>query len=154
MALILGIDPGKKGALAILDSETNSVMTHDMPGTTRDLHNLIAGLPIIKVAVVEKPYYPAINGTSNAGKKGEDYGVLIGALQWRDIPFHEVPPAEWKKSLHIPTDKNAARQRANQFYPDNADQWPLVKHDGRAEAALIAWYGLKWAKRPIQTPKE
>ena len=146
MALILGIDPGKKGALAVLDTETHAVATHDMPGTTRELHDLIAGLPIIKIAVVEKPYYPAINGTSNAGKKGESYGVLIGALEWRDIPFREVPPKDWKASLIVPTDKNAARQRANQFFPDAADQWPLVKHDGRAEAALIAWYGLKWVK--------
>lgn len=144
--LILGIDPGKAGALAVLDTETHRVTTHDMPGTTRDLHNLIAGLPIIKIAVVEKPYYPAINGTANAGKKGEAYGVLIGALEWRDIPLREVRPQDWKQSLNIPTDKNAARQRANQFFPDDADQWPLVKHDGRAEAALIAWYGLRWAK--------
>jgi predicted RNase H-like nuclease (RuvC/YqgF family) len=40
--LILGIDPGKEGALAILDTETLRVTTHDMPGTTRDLHNFIA----------------------------------------------------------------------------------------------------------------
>lgn len=144
--LILGIDPGKAGAVAVLDTETNRVTTHDMPGTTRDLHNLIADLPIIRIAIVEKPFYPPTNGTANAGKKGEAYGVLIGALEWRDIPFREVRPEEWKRSLNVPTDKNAARQRANQFFPDDADQWPLVKHDGRAEAALIAWYGLRWAK--------
>jgi hypothetical protein len=142
--LILGVDPGKSGALAVLDTETHRVTTYDMPATTRELHNLIAGLPIIKIAVVEKPFYPPQNGPANAGKKGEAYGTLLGALEWRDIPFRQVPPAEWKRSLNVPTDKNAARQRANEFFPDDADQWPLVKHDGRAEAALIAWYGLKW----------
>jgi Holliday junction resolvasome RuvABC endonuclease subunit len=146
MSLILGIDPGKHGGLAILDTDGNRVTTRDMPGTTRELHDFIAGLPIIKIAVVEKPYYPQMNGTANAGKKGEAYGVLIGALQWRDIPFREVRPVDWKQSLNVPTDKNAARQRAGQFFPDDADQWPLVKHDGRAEAAMIAWYGLRWAK--------
>jgi hypothetical protein len=30
---------------------------------------------------------------------------------------------------------------ASQIFPDCADQWALVKHDGRAEAALIAYYG-------------
>ena len=144
--ILLGIDPGKQGALALLDTETNRVTTHDMPGTTRELHDLIAGFPIIRIAVVEKPFYPPKNGTANAGKKGEAYGTLIGALEWRDIPFREVRPEEWKRSLNVPTDKNASRQRANQFFPDDADQWPLVKHDGRAEASLIAWYALRWAK--------
>lgn len=128
----------------MLDTDTHRVTTYDMPATTRDLHNLIADLPIIKIAVVEKPFYPPQNGPANAGKKGEAYGTLLGALEWRDIPFRQVPPAEWKRSLNVPADKYAARQRANEFFPDDADQWPLVKHDGRAEAALIAWYGLKW----------
>lgn len=144
MTLILGIDPGKSGALAVLDRDTNRVTCYDMPGTTRELHDLIAGLPMIKIAVVEKPFYPPQNGTANAGKKGEDYGVLIGALQWRDIPFREVRPADWKKSLSVPAAKDSARQRAGQFFPDDSEQWPLKKHDGRAEAALIAWYGVKW----------
>ena len=143
--LILGVDPGKTGALAVFDPETLRVTCHDMPGTTRDLHEFIAGLPIIRMAVVEKPYYPPQNGPANAGRKGEAYGVLIGALQWRDIPMQEVRPVDWKKSLNVPKDKHAARQKAGEVFPDDADQWKLAKHDGRAEAALLAWYGRKWA---------
>jgi hypothetical protein len=36
---------------------------------------------------------------------------------------------------------NGARARATQLLPAAAHRWPLVKHDGRAEAALIAYYG-------------
>jgi hypothetical protein len=138
--IFLGVDPGKSGALALLDYETGRVTCHDMPATTRELHDLIAGLPIIKRAGVEKPFYPPQNGPANAGRKGEAYGILIGALQWRDIPFQEIRPADWKRALGVPADKAGAREKASQFYPDDADQWRLAKHDGRAEAALIAWH--------------
>jgi len=143
VTLILGVDPGRTGALAVLDTEAMRVTCRDMPDTTRDLHDFIAGLPIIKTAVVEKPYYPAINGTANAGRKGEQYGILIGALQWRDIPFVEVRPAKWKAALGLDASKAASREKASQLFPDDADQWRLVKHDGRAEASLIAWF---WAR--------
>lgn len=38
-------------------------------------------------------------------------------------------------------DKAAARHRASQLWPGLADSFALVKHDGRAEAALIALHG-------------
>ena len=144
--IILGIDPGKKGALALLDTDGNTVETHDMPDTTRGLHDLIAGLPLIRVAVVEKPFAGPMMSKASFGKFCLGYGILIGALAWRDIPFHEVRPTDWKTSLNVSTDKNRARERASQFFPTNADQWTRVKDDGRAEAALIAWYGLRWTK--------
>ena len=145
MTYILGIDPGVKGAIALLDTDNNSVATWPMPDTTRELHDLIAGLPIVKICALEKPFYPQMIGTANAGKIGEAYGIIKGALAWRDIPFREVRPKDWKAALNIPAEKGRARNRASEFYPDNADQWSLAKQDGRAEAALIAWYGLKWS---------
>ncbi len=148
MTYLLGIDPGKQGGIALLEADrptaVYSVQTWPMPDTTRALHDLIAGLPIIKVCALEKPFYPASIGTANAGRIGEAYGIIKGALAWRDIPFREVPPKEWKASLNVSTDKNLARQRASEFFPENSDQWRLVKEDGRAEAALIAWFAMKW----------
>ena len=46
-----------------------------------------------------------------------------------------------------PADKNASRRRASEFFPDCADQWKLAKHDGRAEAAMLAWYGLGFVRK-------
>jgi crossover junction endodeoxyribonuclease RuvC len=50
---------------------------------------------------------------------------------------------KWKKSLGVPADKYAARMRASQLLPEFAHNWPLKKHDGRAEASLISLYGIK-----------
>jgi len=148
MTFLLGIDPGKKGGIALLEADKPSavyqVQTWPMPDTTRALHDLIAGLPIIKICMLEKPFYPQIIGITNAAVIAEAYGILKGALAWRDIPFREIRPNDWKKSLNVSTDKNLARQRASEFFPDNADQWKLAKQDGRAEAALIAWFGMKF----------
>ena len=142
--MILGIDPGKQGALALLDTEANSVETWPMPATTRELHDLIAGLPKVYIAAVEKPFVLQKQGAPNAFTIGLNYGILTGALAWRSIPFREVRSNEWKPAMSVPADKKAARQVASQMFPDCADQWKLAKHDGRAEAALIAVYGTRW----------
>jgi crossover junction endodeoxyribonuclease RuvC len=53
-----------------------------------------------------------------------------------------VRPNIWKKAIGCPKDKDMARMLASRLLPQHSDNWPLKKHDGRAEAALIALYGL------------
>lgn len=144
MTTILGIDPGAKGALALLDADTLRVECLDMPDTIEGLHDLIAGLPEIRICVLEQLHAGPQMGRVSIARMFEGYGALKGALAWRSIPTRTVRPSEWKPSLNIPADKTAARRRAAEFYPDDAHQWRLAKHDGRAEAALIAWFGRKW----------
>lgn len=141
---LLGIDPGRNGALAILDTDTRRVTCHDMPATTPELHDLIAGLPEIRVCCLEQIHAGPQMSRRTIGVMFEGFGLLKGALAWRSIPVQTVRPSVWKQSLNIPADKTAARRRAAEFFPDDAHQWALAKHDGRAEAALIAWYGLRW----------
>lgn len=142
--MILGIDPGKSGGIALLDEDGPTVTTWPMPDTTWALHELIAGLPIIRIAAVEKPFVIQAQGVSNALTMGINYGILIGALSWRDIPFREVRPADWKPAMGVPKDKTTAREIASRMFPDAAGQWRLAKEDGRAEAALIAVYAQRW----------
>lgn len=150
MSILCGIDPGRNGAIAIFDTETMRVTCHDMPDTTAGLHDLIAGLPIVKVCALEKPFYPQMIGITNATKIAEAYGILRGALQWRDIPVREVRPSEWKRALNLGTSKAASREKAGQFFPDDAEQFKRVRDDGRAEAALLAWYGLRWTQKNLK----
>ena len=141
--LLLGCDPGRAGALAILDTDAHRVTCHDLPNTTAELHDLIAGLPTVRRAVVERPFYPATAGTKNVATMAFNYGVLLGALAWRSIPVVEVAPAKWKAKLALSSSKAASREMASRLFPDDAHQWRLVKHDGRAEAALISWWGVQ-----------
>jgi hypothetical protein len=45
--------------------------------------------------------------------------------------------------MGVTKSKDGCRARASQLLPEAADQWPLRRHDGRAEAALIALYGAR-----------
>jgi hypothetical protein len=54
-----------------------------------------------------------------------------------------VSPAKWKKALGLSADKGASRRRAIELWPERAQWFARVKDDGRAEAALIAYWWLQ-----------
>ena len=142
---LLGIDPGKQGALAVLDAAEWHVTTHDMPDTIGGRRDLLSEIGRVDVAWVERPFYPRMIGVTNAAKIAEGFGILLACLDFAGIPTRLVDPSAWKKNMRLGSDKAASRQLASMTWPDCADQWKLAKHDGRAEAALIALYG--WGKR-------
>lgn len=144
--LILGIDPGVKGAIAIYDTAERRVSVVDMPDTIAGVASCIAGLPAVRVCVIEKPYYPKIIGTPNVAKIASAYGRIVMALHIKGTPIVEVAPAEWKAALNLSSHKAASRDKAGQIFPDDAELFLRVRDDGRAEAALLAWYGLRFAK--------
>jgi crossover junction endodeoxyribonuclease RuvC len=82
-------------------------------------------------------------GVSGVFAFGKCYGVILGVIAARSIPVSLVPPVRWKRALVVPKAKDGARARASQLLPEAAHQWRLKKHDGRAEAALIALFGLR-----------
>jgi crossover junction endodeoxyribonuclease RuvC len=73
---------------------------------------------------------------------GVSYGLLRGVLTAKLIPVTLVTPQEWKRGTRTPAAKDAARARASEVFPGYADFWARKKDDGRAEAALIAHFGM------------
>jgi hypothetical protein len=147
MTRLIGIDLGKQGAFAVIDDYEGalSVKTHDMPATLDAKRQLISDIGVVKCAWVERPFFPRMIGIKNAVTIAKAYGELKACLFFAGIPTFEVDPSTWKKSMHLTSDKNASRALASQYFPDCSDQWQRVKDDGRAEAALIAYYG--WGKK-------
>ena len=144
MTRIIGIDPGKSGAFAVLDCDEMQVTTHDMPGTLDEKLTLIADIGKVKCAWLERPFFPRMIGIKNAVTIAQAYGELKACLFYMGVPTFEVDPSAWKKTMRLSTDKNASRALASQYFPDASDQWARAKDDGRAEATLIALYG--WRK--------
>ena len=139
--MILGIDPGKSGAFALLNTDDMQVSTYDMPGTLEDKRALISEIGKVKCCWLERPFFPRMIGIKNAVTIAVAYGELKACLFFAGVPTFEVDPSAWKKTMRLSTDKNASRALASQYFPDCSDQWARAKDDGRAEAALIALYG-------------
>lgn len=51
-----------------------------------------------------------------------------------------VDPSAWKHAMQCPADKNRARARAVEIFPAYTDAFARKSDDGKAEAALLAWY--------------
>lgn len=151
MTIIIGVDPGVSGAIAEMyhDGVCWRVKCHDMPKDAPELNDLVSDIvnrEQVSFAVLEKPFYPPGISSQSMGRIGEGYGMLRGVFAAHKVPMYTVRPKEWKKALNVSASKDEARNRAGEFFPFDADFWRLKKHHGRAEAAMIAFYGLKWRK--------
>ena len=155
MTVIVGIDPGNNGAFAFLDVENNSIRVVDMPTlefeTTKkrvmiDPYGIVAEMQQYDIAHVylEEVFSSPQMGVVSSFNFGQGKGVLMGITAALNIPISQVKPAKWKKEMKVPADKRAAVLRASQLFPDAAPVFRGPRggiYDGRAEAALLAFYG-------------
>lgn len=148
MSIIIGIDPGLSGALAVLSLDGFETV-HDLP-VIRD-HSLawIDGSELQSLlldalrgrtahAVIERVSAMPGQGVSSAFTFGLGLGSVLSVLQAMHVSIELVTPATWKRSLGLSKDKRASLHKARLLFP--AADLRLAKHDGRAEALLIAHY--------------
>lgn len=158
--IVVGIDPGVTGAIAILARHGTLINLWDMPTITDkggkqhvnpvELAKILmtAGKAAVRLEQVNampgRPNKPGearrSMGATGAFNFGRNYGTIIGVVQALGMQLELVTPQAWKKSAGlVGTAKDYARTKAIQLYP-NA-QLGLKKHIGRADAILIARYG-------------
>ena len=140
--MIVGIDPGAKGAIALLYPDFAEV--HDMPVIGKEVNGAEVAAILTEFSP-EHIWLEQINpfgmGRTSAFTFGRGYGILQGVFQTLKIPYTLVTPQKWKKKYGISKNKALSRQLATRLFPAIADQFKRVKDDGRAEALLIAKYG-------------
>ena len=151
--MIVGIDPGLSGALAVLapdgtlealcDTPTLTLKTtrgtrqeYDVPGMVSLLAPYTGSQA--HVMVEESQAMPG-QGVRSTWTTGYGYGLWLGVLAALEFPHTRIRPHVWKKAMGLKADKEQARGRAIQLFPQ-ADL-RLRKHHGRAEALLLAYYG-------------
>lgn len=155
MTLFIGIDPGLHGAIAILSIDgldMHDIPTHELTvnGKKRlqiDKHRLAQILdygPEGVRAFVEDVHSMPKQGVASSFKFGFVAGCIQQAVVDAGFELVLVPPQVWKRRFNLGADKDSARARASELLPAHAHLWPLKKHDGRAEAALIALYGARY----------
>lgn len=133
----IGIDPGKSGGIAWLGEGEDPQYALLKNMTDQDVWRCLARLEMAGAyAVVEKVHSSPQMGVKSAFTFGRGYGFLVASLTASAIPFVEVTPNKWQKSLSCQTkgDKNVTKQKAQQLYPS------LKVTHGNADALLIATY--------------
>ncbi len=121
--IIIGIDPGMSGGIATVNIETGITGAIKMPETPRDIWDALGGwvhFPAGYVrAAIEKVHSMPKQGVTSSFTFGKGYGALLMALIAANIPFVDVTPQKWQKSLSCMTggDKNVSKARAQQLFP-------------------------------------
>ena len=151
-SFILGVDPGFTGGIAITDGKVLHVV--DMPVNRKGLRPVIDEKELcrfvrthahrIKCAIIEDVHAMPDQGVVSMFRFGYGAGTVNGILHACGINVIKVKPAVWKVGLGLSKSKQASITMARQLFPEYANNYfTLKKHDGRAEAALIAHFGLK-----------
>ena len=157
MTTVLGIDVGRSGAVAALDTDGRLLWVEDMPclndgpaGRLAVNGPLLA--EIIAKSQASRAYVELVNarpgeGAVGAFAFGRSFGTVLGVLGGCGVPADTISPAAWKRAVGVPPGRNgakdAARSEAIRRWPSRAGLFARVKDDGRAESALIAVAGLQ-----------
>jgi len=163
MTYRIGIDPGITGAIALLGPAGELDDLLDMPtmlltGTRQKVNAAELGkiigrwtdLPGLTALLEQVSAMPG-QGVSSMFGFGMSYGIVQGVLGALQIPVTFVTPQCWKKRAGIPakSEKDYSRTIAQQLYPNASLE--RKKHVGRADAILIARFGLGSAS--VKSPR-
>lgn len=144
--IYIGIDPGKRGALAyMLERESSGGYIVNVVPMEQVLPTLrmIAKTGHPTRCCLEKVHAMPKQGVSSTFSFGAAFGWLKGAMDALGISYQEIPPEKWKKEFGLNTDKQKSIAVCRQLFPE-ADLRPTersrVDNDGMAEALLMAEY--------------
>lgn len=151
--LILGIDPGVSGAIAVIRiSDGGLEHSFDMPVVTEKKTRRInadalallmdAYLPFTRFAMVENVHAMPGQGVVSMFTFGYAAGIARGILAANYVPVFLVEPSVWKAGTGLSSSKTESLLMARRFFGEKL--FPLKKDHGQAEAALIARFG--WLK--------
>lgn len=150
--IILAIDPGAKGALAFFDPDAGTLEIVDTPTVEvkrgAKIKNEISAQMLAAIIQARKPLQAVVEkvgampgqGVSSMFQFGRGVGMIEGVLAALQIPVTYVAPQSWQKSVGARSGKDGNRQRAAELFPAYASSFARAKDDGRADAALMAWW--------------
>lgn len=155
-AYVVGVDPGLTGALALI-GQPGLIAVADIPvmakgagagrvksevnpaGLAQLLRDWLNGHFDDVMVVIERVSAMPGQGVAGVFSLGDTLGCIRGVACGLRLPIAFVSPQKWKKHYGLPADKELARARAIQLYPEAA--LSRKKDHGRSEAILLARYG-------------
>jgi crossover junction endodeoxyribonuclease RuvC len=146
---VIGVDPGASGAIVLLEDgvpiEWTLMPTMKVGSATRV--NAAALAKWFEDSHAEHVFIEQVGampgqGVTSMFNFGHSCGTVMGVVAALVIPHTMVTPQAWKKAAGlIGMDKDAARARAIQLWPDWRELDKKGAGQALADAALIARYG-------------
>ena len=145
---VWGIDPGLSGAIALFDMIEGHVEVFDMP--VMEINKKRQVNPQLLTNILEQHDCPVFieqvgarpgQGVSSMFNFGKSYGICLGVAAGLKLPTTTVTPVVWQRACKVEKGKDGNRLRACQMFPSFSDLFARKKDDGRADAALIAYWG-------------
>ena len=150
--IVVGIDPGLNGAIAVLQDKKVLSIT-DMPvmadgkKNKRQLNNAQLAEILRKNTsegdeisiVVEQVNAMPGQGVTSMFNFGQTFGAIKGVCAALQLPIFFVRPSKWKKYFElINSSKDSSRTKAIEMYPYLSDQLAKKKDVNKSDAILIA----------------
>jgi crossover junction endodeoxyribonuclease RuvC len=153
---VLGIDPGLSGGLAVVESgdRPRIIGIIDVPTTGEKAKRRVDVAKVLAFlwehrpdhAIIERAQAMPEQGASSGFIYGRAVGALEAIVEGMQVPLTVIESTAWKKAhALIKRGKEDSRQRAIKLFPAAAGFERKLDHN-RAEAALIAWYGVMLLK--------
>lgn len=138
--IYIGIDPGKSGAMAVIDRATTILV----PFSEEDYINSLKLLPAqLTRACLEHVSAMPKQGVTSMFNFGQNFGYIMGLLEAFGVSYELVRPQKWKKEFGITGDKNSSIEVCKRLFPGvdlrRTDRC-RKDDDGMAEALLMAEY--------------
>ena len=152
--LILGIDPGSSGGLAIVESKTNSlpkiIWASKMPIVNIYSKKIIDVMKVssilkeyvIDVTIIEKVHAMPRQGVTSSFQFGRSFGGIeaLSYIYTKRVDY--IAPAVWKKYLGLGSSKKDSLDLARLKF-GKLDFWDFKSNDGIAEAALLVLFWIE-----------
>lgn len=145
--MIVGIDPGLKGGIAIDNEHVVPMPVHDGKICAISLRGYLHH-PNLRIAYVEKVGAMPKQGVVSMFNFGFGCGIIEGVLLALGYTVHYVTPQKWKKAIlgtEYTHDKDGAIAYCEYNYPDIGLIQPRCRtpHDGMADSICIRQYGIR-----------
>lgn len=148
----IGIDPGKNGSVAVIDSNRKILLHTATPIiklkkreydiiTMRGLLYSVMEDYDIELCVIEKSQAMPGQGVTSMFSIGKGYGIWLGLLTSLSIPFIEIHPRVWTRKLLEGTGlegKERNYAKAIQLFPKFVCKYKYEKE--YADSLLLAEY--------------
>lgn len=145
MSLYIGLDPGKKGAMAIIGHSNTTGETYMCKIIPYDPQEYIKALKQYNGATVciEQVHSISKQGIASSFTFGVMYGWLLGMLDTIGVSYQAVSPQKWKKEYGLNSDKAKSIEVCHRLFPNvELKRTDRCKKDddGIAEALLLSEY--------------